>query len=347
MAQCTIDNNTLTEVQGIYPFPLYYCSRCGLTFMTPVGNLIPVMTSDGLAKLGSNYVEKDGSGVILYWNPSLITLNALIATITDAVSTKPYTIAIPPGYYTSTQLGTALSLKPWVNLKGAGGRGRMTVFYGVAVSLLDASLIPATVNRFRMDGIRFETCPLTFTCTGASRTLLPVLDDCPCNSNSPIVTTGRTYGAATTMVNLEIRNMNIDCNTSSQLFELSRVSFWNATLLGLYFKNSDAYCFGCDISSGCNVVNDATSGGGWFEFNGCKIDTMTLNDPTSESTLATLCGSGNENVQVFGTMHGVTAPGSLTNWGRFQPGANYFCHGDSKLYVKTGAVGTNTWAAQA
>lgn len=287
-----------------------------------------------------NYM--DGSlSRIYYWNQANITLQALIDSITDAAAAKPYTIMVPPGQFT---VGDIL-LKPWVNLMGAGGRGRMTIFKSGSLSLLDAALPASSVSRFRMDGIRMETCPVTFTCTSAGKTLLPIMDDCPCNSASPIVSTGRAYGAATTMVNLEIRNMNIDCNTNSQMFTFSRVSFWNSSLLGLYFTSSDAYFFGSDISSAANVVN-AGADGGWFEFNGCKIDTMALNDPTSESTLATLCGGSNENVQVFGTMHGYTAPGSLTNWGRFQPGTLYFCHTDSKLYVKTGAVGTNTWSAQ-
>jgi hypothetical protein len=272
---------------------------------------------------------------------TVVTLQSVIDSITDMSATKPYTIIVPPGSYT---IGT-IALKPWVNLKGFGGRGRMTIFKNGALNLLDASIPASGVHRFRMDGIRLETCPVTFVCTTNGKTLLPVMDDCPCNSNSPIVSTGEAYGAATTMINLELRNMNIDKNTSAQMFTYTRLSAWNCSLLGLYFTSSDAYFFGCDISSACNVVN-AGADGGWFEFNGCKIDTMALNDPTSESTLATLCGGGNENVQVFGTIHGATAPSSLTNWDRFQPSTLYFCHSDSKLYVKTGEVGTNTWTSQ-
>lgn len=275
------------------------------------------------------------------WDVNAGTLQSLIDSITDASSTKPYTIHVPPGSYT---VG-AILLKPWVNLKGAGGRGRMTIFKSGSLGLLDAA-ISSGVHRFRMDGIRMETCPVTFTCTTGGKTLLAVMDDCPCNSASPIVTLGNSYGAATTMVNLELRNMNIDCNTTSQKFELARVSFWQVTCLGLYFKNSDAYFFGCDISAGCNVSNDAASGGGWFEFQGCKIDKMAANDPTAESTLKTLCNSDNENVQIHGPFSGVTAPASINYWGRIQPGAMYICHTDGKLYIKTGAVGTNTWAAQ-
>lgn len=276
---------------------------------------------------------------VLWWDGTLETLQELIDSITDATASKPYTIMVPPGTYT---VG-AILLKPWVNLRGHGGRGRMTIFKSGSLSLLDAA-ISAGVHRFRMDGIRMETCPVSFVCTTTGKTLLAVMDDCPCNSASPIITKGEAYGAATTMINLEIRNMNIDKNAAPQLFELSRVSFWNSTLLGLYFKDSDAYFFGCDISCAANVVNDAASSGGWFEFQGCKIDQMAANDPTSESTLATLCASDNENVQVHNRFCGATAPGSIDHWGRMQPGALYFCHSDSKLYVKTGVVGTNTWA---
>lgn len=282
--------------------------------------------------------------VMRSWNPNTETLQALIDSITDMSSSKPYLITVPPGRYTTTQLGTApLSVKPWVNLKGAGGRGRVTIFASCALTMLDAS-IPAGVNRWRMEGIRFETSPVSLLCTAGTHTLVATIEDCPMNSASPMVVTGNTYGTATLMVNLEIRNMNIDCNVgTTQLFRLARVSFWNCDLLGMYFRDSDAYFGGCNLSSACNFVNDAASTGGWFEFFGCKIDTMALNDPTSESVLATAFASDNENVQIHNVFHGATAPGSINYWGRIQPGALYFCNADSKLYVKTGAVGTNTW----
>ena len=205
--------------------------------------------------------------------------------------------------------------------------------------------IPSGTQRWRMEGIRLNTSPLSLLCTASGHTLVPVIDDCPMDGNSPLVVTGNAYGAAATMVNLELRNLNMDHNTISQLLQLARISLWNCTLLGMYFKNSDAYFGGCDLSSGCNFVNDATSGGGWFEFWGCKIDTMALNDPTSESILKTAFASNNENVQIHNVFHGYTAPASIDYWGRIQPGALYFCNTDSKLYRKTGAVGTNTWAA--
>jgi hypothetical protein len=253
-------------------------------------------------------------------------------------ATKPYTIIIPPGTYT---IGT-IALKPWVNIRGAGGRNRMTIFKSGALNLLDASIPAGGVHRFRMDGIRMETVPVTFVCTTNGKTLLVCMDDCPCNGSSPLVTTGEAYGAATTMINLELRNLNLDKNSAPQMFTYTRLSAWGCTLLGMYFTSSDAYFYGCDIGSQANVVN-AGADGGWFEFNGCKIDTMALNDPTSESVLATLCGGGNENVQVHGTMHGYSLPTSLTNWSHFQPGTYYFCHSDNKLYLKTGIIGVNTW----
>jgi len=307
--------------------------------VSQVNNLLSAGWTYGNFVVGD--VDVDSIDVkYVYWD-GIASLQTVLDAITDAAATKPYTIMIPPGQFT---IG-AILLKPWVNLKGAGGRGRMSIFKSGTLGLLDAA-ISTGIHRFRMDGIRMETCPVTFTCTTNGKTLLVVMDDCPCNSASPIVTLGETYGAATTMVNLELRNMNIDCNTTAQKFKLARVSFWQVTCLGLYFKNSDAYFFGCDISAACNVVNDAASTGGWFEFNGCKIDRMASNSPTSESTIKTLCASDNENVQIHGNFCGYTAPASISYWGRIQPGAMYFCSTDSKLYVKTGAVGTNTWTAQ-
>jgi hypothetical protein len=276
---------------------------------------------------------------ILFWDSSIQTLQALINSIIDATATKPYLIIIQPGRYT---LPAALYNKPYVNLRGSGGRGRMTIFTSGSFNIRDADLA-AGVNRFRVDGIRFETCPVNFICTSATKTLVVEMDDCPCNGASPINTQGNAYGAATTMVNLAIRNMNIDHNTNAQQFQLSRVSFWNSTLLGLYFLDSDAYWEGCDLASGCNVVNSAASVGGWFEFGGCKIDTMVANDPTSQSVLATLCGSNVENCQLHGTMHGAALPGAIANWGRWQPGTYYYCHSNGNMYVKTGLVGDNTW----
>jgi hypothetical protein len=278
-----------------------------------------------------------------FWNPAVQTLKALYDSVTGT-STAPAVIYVPPGTYTTTQLGASLALKPWVNLKGAGGRGRVTIFSGITLTMADAS-IPAGVNRWRMDGIRLESSPINLLCTTAGHTLVATLDDCPLNGNSPIITKGNAYGSGTTMVNLEIRDMNIDKNAAPQLFELSRVSFYSSNLLGMLFKDSDAYFLGCDLSSGCNVVNDAASAGGWFEFSGCKIDTMALNDPTSESVLATLCGSGNENVQVNCTMRGAADPNGIANWARFQAGALYFRFADAKLYRKTTDVGVNTWVA--
>jgi len=277
------------------------------------------------------------------WNPiSGVTLQQLINSMTGTAA-APYTIKIPPGTYGPAQLGTApLLVKPWVNLKGAGGRGRVTIFSGCAVTMLDAA-IPAGVNRWRMEGIRLQyTSPLTLLCTAETHTLVATIEDCPMDGNSPLVATGNAYGAATTMINLELRNLNLDHNTIAQMFTFCRVSFWSCTCLGMYFTDSDAYWFGCDLSSGCNVVNAGVAGG-WFEFNGCKIDTMALNDPTSESVLATLCGGGNENVQLFGTMHGAADPNAIANWARWQPGALYYRHANSSLYAKTGVVGDATW----
>jgi len=227
-----------------------------------------------------------------------------------------------------------------------GGNNRMTVFHNITVSYLDAAL-SAGSNRIRIDGIRFETCPFTATQTTGGRYNLMYVDDCAFNNASPITFTGSVYGAATTSVNCTFNNCSIEVNSGAvQKFELSRVTFKNTTCYGMYFKNSDAYFFNCDLGSGCNFVNDAASAGGWFEFTGCKIDTMVLNDPTSESVLATAFASDNENVQIHGTFYGNTAPGSINYWGRMRPGTLYYCNSDSKLYVKTGAVGTNTWAAQ-
>jgi hypothetical protein len=284
---------------------------------------------------------------VIYWDPTKGTLQALINSLTGTAN-LPYTIMVPPGRFSAAQLGVAapLSVKPWVNLKGCGGKGRMTIFAGMAVTMLDAS-IPAGINRWRMEGIRLETSPLTLLCTAAGHTLVAVLDDCPCNAASPIITLGNTYGAAATMVNLEMHNMNIDCNAAPQLFRLSRVSFWSVTCLGLYFRDSDAYFFGCDISAGCNVVNDALSVGGWFEFNGCKIDVLVLGDPTSQSVLSTLCGSSNENVQVHGLIRGDQAPNLMTNPQCYQPGTLYYAHGTQQLFTKNTDIGVNGWLAQA
>jgi hypothetical protein len=73
---------------------------------------------------------------------------------------------------------------------------------------------------------------------------------------------------------------------------------------------------------------------------------MAANDPTSESVLATAFASDNENVQIHGIFRGVSAPNGINYWRRMQPGTLYYCFGDGKLYVKTGAVGTATWIAQ-
>jgi hypothetical protein len=340
--------NTLGSTVGN---PVYLSQTAGSWTLTAppskqvVGRVAVVSATIGEIEFNLGIEGLSVSGVdtgvptVVYWN-GVDSLQAIITAITDATSAKPYTIMIPPGTFNPG----ALAGKPWVNLRGAGGRGRMTVFAGTGTSsfTVDATAIAGT-SRFRMDGIRFETVPVTFTKPNAGGTLVVTVDDCPMNSNSPVHTHGYTYGAASTMVNIEFSNLNMDHNTITQTFQLSRVTFRNCTLLGMYFQDSDAYFYGNDISSGCNFVNSATSAGGWFEFAGNKIDTMVLNDPTSESVLATAFASDNENVQIHNIFHGYTAPGSISYWGRIQPGALYFCNTDSKLYVKTGAVGTNTW----
>jgi hypothetical protein len=276
--------------------------------------------------------------VVKWWVSSVETLQALITGITDATAAKQYTIMIPPGYYEAAALGTTpLLLKPFINLKGAGGRGRITVFHNIGLSLLDAAMTTGT-QRLRMDGIRFETCPLIFT--AASHTMSVILDDCPVNNASSIAFTGTSYASRSA---LEIRNLNIDNNTTSMLYKFAQVSFWNSTLLGLYFEDADAYFFGCDIAATCNAVNAGVAGG-WFEFNNCKIDQMTVGDPASESVLATFGVGGSENIQVHGAFTGETAPGSVAAFIRMRAGTQYFCHNDAKLYVKTADVGTNTWA---
>lgn len=279
-------------------------------------------------------------GVIVYWAPAVQTLQALITSITDATATKQYTIMVPPGYIEGATItaSSPLLLKPFINLRGAGGAGRVTVFHNVGVSFLDAAMTTGT-QRLRLEGIRFETVALILT--AASHVMSVAIIDCPINSASSIKFTGTSYAAPSA---LELRNLNIDNNTTANLYKFCQVSFWNCTLLGLYFQDADAYHFGCDISSGCNMLNTG-SAGGWFEFNNCKLDQMTLGSEVSESVLATLGVGGSENIQVHGgPFVGYTAPGSLASLIRFRAGTEYFCTTDFKLYVKTALVGTNTWA---
>jgi len=269
------------------------------------------------------------------------SLQAMITAITDATAAAPYTIHIPPGTWDPG----VLLLKPFVNLKGAGGGGRVTIFAGTgasSVGLLDAAIAGGQYARIRLDGIRFETCPVSLICTTTGKRLSAVIDDCPMNGNTPLVVTGEAYGAAATMVQLELRGLNLDRNAAPQMFTFARVSFWQCQLMGMYFTDSDAYFFACDFTAGCNFVTAGVAGG-WFEFQGCKIDRMLPNDPTSESVLFTAFTGGNENVQVHGNFCGATAPGTIGGFIHMQPGAIYFCSADDNLYVKTGLVGVNTW----
>jgi hypothetical protein len=279
------------------------------------------------------------ASTIKYWNPAAGTLQALITSIADATATKTYTIMVPPGTISgaSVTASSPLLLKPFINLKGAGGRGRVTIFTSVGLSFLDAAMTTGT-QRLRIEGIRFETCPLIFT--AASHTMVVTLEDCPINGASSIAFTGTSYASPSA---LEIRNLNIDRNTTANLYKFCQVSFWNSTLLGLYFEDADAYFFGCDIGASCNAVNAGTAGG-WFEFNACKIDQMTAGNEASESVLATFGVGGSENIQVHGKFNGYTAPGSVTAFTRMRAGTQYFCTTDFKEYVKTALVGTNTWA---
>jgi hypothetical protein len=276
--------------------------------------------------------------VVRWWVPTDGTLQALITAITDATATKQYTIMIPPGYIEGATItaSSPLLLKPFINLKGYGGRARVTVFHNVGISFLDAAMTSGT-QRLRLDGIRFETVALIMT--AASHVMSVVLDDCPINNASSLVFTGTSYGSPS---GLEIRNLNIDRNTTAMLYKFCQVSFWNAQLLGLYFEDADAYFFGCDIGASANCVNAGTAGG-WFEFNHCKIDQMTVGDPASESVLATFGVGGSENIQVHGAFTGKTTPGSVAAFTRMRGGTQYFCHDDMKLYIKTADVGTNTW----
>ena len=289
---------------------------------------------------GAESVEFDALaiGQVIYWSPADQTLQALIGSITDATATKTYTIIIPPGHLTEAQItaATPLTLKGYVNLKGAGGAGRVTIFHNIGVSFLDAGMVSG-VNRLRIEGIRFETCPIIMK--AASKQMVVTMIDCPINGASSLKFTGTSYA---TYSALEFRNGNIDNNTTAMLYKFCRVSFWNSTLLGLYFNDADAYFNGCDISSGCNAVNAGVAGG-WFEFNHCKIDQMIIGDEASESVLATFGAGGSENIQVHGAFTGLTAPASLATLNRFRAGTQYFCTTDFKLYVKTALVGTGTW----
>jgi len=278
------------------------------------------------------------AGVTKYWNPVKETLQALITSISDATATKPYTIVVPPGHIPEADItaSTPLLLKGYVHLKGAGGSGRATIFHNVGVSFLDAGMVSG-VNRLRIEGIRFETCPIIMT--ASTHQMVVTMIDCPINGASSLKFTGTSYA---TYSALELRNLNIDNNTTAMLYKFAHVSFWNCTLLGLYFEDADAYLFGCDISAGCNAVNAGVAGG-WFEFNHCKIDQMTVGDEASESVLATFGVGGSENIQVHGAFTGLTAPGSVAAFTRMRAGVQYFCTTDFKLYVKTALVGTNTW----
>lgn len=277
----------------------------------------------------------------IYWDPGAGTLQALITSITTASATNVYQIIIPPGRHS---LPGVLLVKPYVNLKGSGGENRTCIFAGGSISLLDAQC-SAGQNRFRMDGIRLETCPPTFIATTAGKILIVSMNDCPCNGASPITTEGLAGGSSSTMVNLSLSNMNIDCNTTAQQFQRTKLSAWNCTLLGLNFNNSGARLFNCDLGTSALVRNAVGTEDGWFEFNQCRIGMTTQTpDVSGESVLAAFCGSGMENISVNTTLIGYADPATLTNWMNFNEGALYYCTANQNLYVKTGAVNVaNTW----
>lgn len=279
-----------------------------------------------------NAVIVTSSEQVKYWDTKVNTLQSVIDGITDATLNKQYTIVVPPGRYTMTDLTN----KPFVNIKGAGGRSRVTVFASGSLNLLAASL--SGTSRMRVEGIRFETCPVRLINAAAVNTIVATFIDCAFNGNSPITTTGNEYGSAAKMVNAEFRDCSIENNTTSQKFELSKVTFVNSMCLGMYFTNSDAFFQGCDLAVAANVVNTGTAGG-WFEFYGCRFATMAINDATSLSVLNTLCGGGSESVWIYGgIITGATAnPNTISNWANINGGALYLstAAGSEKLWVKT------------
>ncbi len=281
-----------------------------------------------------------GQPTMIYWNGS-DSLQGIITAITDATAAKPYTIVVPPGTYS---ISSGIAMKAFVNLRGQGGRGRVTIFSGGTFGVAAGTGLPTGVSRIRVDGIRFESVTLSFINADAAKTLLVVMDDCPLNGGSKLIVTGYDYdGTVTHMTHLEFSNANIDNNTQN-LFTNANMTFINSTLLGMYFVDSNGFFYGGQLSSACNFSSAGSTKGNWFEFAGIKIDTMVLNDPTSESVLAaTNAFVANANVQIHNVFHGVTAPASITSFTYLQPGALYFCNSDSKLYAKTGIVGANTW----
>lgn len=360
MAQCVFDSNVLTEVPSMYPFALYYCSQCKQTFMPNTGSLIPVMPSDGLAKLGSSYIEKDGPNVVLYWNSSQTTLQALITSITDATSANVYDIIIPPGQDGAYNYTGALTLKPFVNLRGAGGKDIKTVMKFTGGIQISATDLISGNNRITISGIRFNDTVTTIENAGGSNTLTVFFNDMYMPATSYVRVCGASYAlrAKTNIYFFDSWHQN---NTQSQsAFIWCKVYVWGGEMHMFNYVDSDAVFNNVRLKS--DQMADVTSANYKTQAAGTGLSCSLIYHNCGEERYAGQQGvslfhhlmanwTGNTNTaQVNGTIKGTGTPAGdvgLEGSKDYEFGTIYVDTTAGPLYVKTAAAGTDTWTAQA
>jgi hypothetical protein len=293
------------------------------------------------------------------WDSTKITLQGLLNTITDATSTNVYDIIIPPGQGGGYDYVGALTLKPFVNLKGAGGKDIRTVLsFTGGIKIASANLISGN-NRITLSGIRLNNTVVTLENLTGTDTLSMFLDDMYMPSHAYLQVCGASY-ALRAKTNIYLFDSWHQNNSQAQsAFIYSKVYAWGGEMHMFNYVDSDAMFEGTRLKS--DQMADVTSANYKSIAAGTGLSCSMIYHNCGEERYTPQTGvslfhhmmanwAGNTNTgQINGVIKGSGAPAGdvgLEGSKDYELGTMYIDCASGVLYVKTAVAGTDTWVAQ-
>ena len=271
------------------------------------------------------------------WDPATQTLQSVLAGITDADASKPYEVVVPSGRFA---LPADFILKSFVSLKGAGGRSRLTTFTGGAFAFQQiAAQAAAGVSRIKLTGIRFETCGLVLDFSAdATKTVVLELDDVSMNGASPF----NILGFSNANRNVAWRAKGSDF-AGNNILTYAQGDFKASELYFNTFRDGAFDFWNCIFPNAATLATDPASTNGIYRFWGCYMG-RTADNEVAESLLSYFARATESVYWYGGPLLGASDPNTLAQLAGVQKGALYVTTA-GVLYIKTAAIGTNTWAA--
>jgi hypothetical protein len=296
--------------------------------------------------------------VLYEWDPSAISLQSLINGITDATSNKVYDIIIPPGQGGAYDYVGALTLKPFVNLKGAGGKDIKTVMsFTGGINIASANLISGN-NRISLSGIRLNNTVVTLENLTGTDTLSMFFNDMYMPSHAYLQVCGASY-ALRAKTNIYLFDSWHQNNSQAQsAFIYSKVYAWGGEMHMFNYVASDADFNGTRLKS--DQMADVTGANYKSIAAGTGLSCSLIYNHCGEERYAGQQGvslfhhlmanwaSNTNTAQINGIIKGTGTPagdvgleGSLD----YEYGTVYLDTTNGVVYFKSAAAGTDTWTA--